>query len=186
MGTTTTLTKQADPADCGDGWYIDPVNPEVARLCPTTCAVVQADEGSRIEAGCPCTSGLSPLVYSQTYAAQCPAGSKVQWGYLTYDSTTPSDSNVEFRVRTAEDEADLPTVIAVDLATARSSPTDTQLCTMTGPAGCPIDLFTELGGLPDARNNFLELEMTLNPSSNMQLAPTVHSWEITYSCPFSE
>ena len=187
MGVDTTLTRQNDPATCGTGWYFDPADPAIAKLCPATCALVQADTGARVQATVPCIDSFSPTTYSQTYQAECPAGAKVQWGFLRWDATTPSDTNVVFTARTADALVDLPMALSSTLGTAHAAPIDTQACTMTGPAPeCPVDLYADLGGLPNARHDYLELTMTLNPSSDGQLAPTINNWEITYSCPFSE
>jgi len=108
----------------------------------------------------------------------------VQWGYFAYESETPGDSNIAFRARTANSEAALSSASFSDLATAQASP-DTQVCALGDPP-CPIDLFSALGGLPAARNDFLELEVELNPSSDSMSTPALSDWNITYSCPFSE
>lgn len=183
-----TLTYVADPASCvANGWYLDPVDPSIGRLCPQTCQVVQADPGGRVQATVPCTTSISPTTYTQTYHAECPQGSKVQWGLLRWDSTTPSDSRVEFSVRTAEATADLPSATPHSAGVAQAAPTNTQICDTSGPAPlCPVDLYTALGELPDARQDYLELTMTLVPAADQVTAPTVHNWEITYSCPYSE
>jgi hypothetical protein len=185
-GTTTTLTKQANAAACGNGWYVDPTNPSNAKLCPATCTTVQADTGAKVQAVVTCVVSLSPMTYTQTYHADCPTGTKVQWGYLTYDSTTPGDSNVVLDLRTAETTAGLATATTHNAATAHAAPTNTQVCTTGQTPPCSVDLYTKLGKLPDARNDYLRLTMTLNPTSDGQTAPAVHDWEITYSCPASE
>lgn len=191
-GVETVLTYQPDLVSCGAGWYYDdPVTPTVARLCPSTCSTVQADPGARVEArvrnSMACADAYAQTIYSQTYHADCPAGTKVQWGFLRWDSDTPSDSNVVFSARTADAVIDLPAAIVHPLATAQAAPLDTQVCTMAGPApACPVDLYTSLGELPDGRNDYLELIMTLNPNTAVNSVPTVNNWEITYSCPYSE
>jgi hypothetical protein len=189
MGTDQTLTYISDPAFCGDGWYVDPLDPTVAKLCPTTCAMVQADPNARLRAILTdgCGTEFTPTLYSQTYEAQCPPGTKVQWGFLRWDSTTPSDSNVVFSVRAADTALGLASATFQPAGIARATPTDTQTCTMAGPApDCPVDLYLALGELPDARRDFIEIQMALNPSADLISAPTVHNWEITYSCPDSE
>lgn len=184
-GVETTLAPLPDPASCGDGWYLDPLDPSIARLCPATCAAIQADPGAMVRAVVPCESSYSPLQYAQAYEADCPAGTKVQWGHLTYDSITPGDSSVLFQVRTADTAAGLSSAPLEDAAAARAAPVDTQDCG-SGPPVCAVDLYDALGGLPAARKDHLELVMTLDPSSDGQLAPAVDAWGISYSCPASE
>jgi hypothetical protein len=183
-GTNTTLTKQANAAGCGLGWYSDPANPANAKLCPSTCLTIQADTGAKVAAVVPCTMSLSPTTYSQTYHADCPKGTKTQWGFFTYDSTTGSNSNVVFDIRTADTVAGLPAGTIRTAATAHTAPTDTQVCNAS--KSCWVDLYSKLNGLPDARRDYLELIMKLNPSADGNTAPIVKDWEITYSCPDSE
>jgi hypothetical protein len=116
----------------------------------------------------------------------CGADQGIQWSYLTYDATIPSDSSIEFRLVVAQTEAELPT--STDPANAQwaSAVTITRTSTQAScPTGstCAIDLFTQLGGLPDAQVPYLAVLITLVPSSNSQQAPTMNSWDITYSCP---
>lgn len=183
-GVDTTLTKVANPAACGTGWYIDPANPANAKLCPATCTAIQADKGAKVQAVVPCQTTFTPITYTETYESTCPAGTKTQWGYFTYDTATPTDSNVVFSVRSADTEAGLASATTHLVATAHSTPTDTQVCDAS--TACQIDLYTELGGLPDARRDWLEVIMELNPSMDGTLAPAVNNWQITFSCPDAE
>src|SRR5262249_26013570 len=152
----THLTYRSDPASCGTGWYVDPADPSRAKLCPTTCSTVQADIGAKVQAvlsgPLACVATLSAITYSQTYHADCPAGTKVKWGYLQYDSTTPADSNVVFGVRAANTAAGLPMATTTNAATAHAAPTNTQVCTTAQMPPCSVDLYTKLGGLPAARH----------------------------------
>ena len=161
------------------------MNPTSAKLCPTTCSTIQGDIGAKVQVDTPCLAAYNPLTYKQTYTGVCPEGTKVQWGYFTYNTTVPGDSYVKFSIRTADTEAGLPLAIPTLVATAQSVP-DTQVCTLGGPAPCPIDLYNELNGLPAAQQDYLELEMYINPTSDSKAAPTVLDWNITYSCPPSE
>jgi hypothetical protein len=116
----------------------------------------------------------------QTYEAVC-EDSTVQWGFLTYRATTPGDSSIHFRLRTAPTEDQLPAAEYIDLVTA-SSALGTERCTFTGPAPCPIDLFVVLGGAPLAHHPLSELEVVLTPASADGNLPTVDEWNLNYSC----
>lgn len=171
--------------DCGQGWYYDDyASPTKISLCPETCATVKADSGAKlaVEIGCP--SSYVSESYSQVYEAVCPSGTTVQWGHLAFDSATPGDSSVVFEARVASNPAMTGASGLVSLATA--SQANGQLCGMGGPAPCPVDLYERLGGPPAANAAYLELKMTLLPSSNSILAPVVKTWDLTYSCVDSE
>jgi hypothetical protein len=124
-----------------------------------------------------------PTNVRQTYEAQCPPGTKPQWGFMAYDTTTPGTSTVQFRARTATTQAGLASATFTAVATAQAAP-NTQVCPMSGPAPCPRDLYTTLG-TPDAKYPWLELEAILTPNP-VSVAPTLNDWQITYSCPPGE
>jgi mRNA-degrading endonuclease toxin of MazEF toxin-antitoxin module len=63
----------------------------------------------------------SPVTVRQTYEGVC-EGSTVQWGFFTYVATTPGDSSIGFRVRTAPTEDQLPAAGYVELSTASTAP----------------------------------------------------------------
>lgn len=167
---------------CGTdgGWYYDdPVQPTRITLCPASCALHRSTyEHVLVELGCPHL--VTPTTRTQVYEGECPDDTPPQWTLLTYDTSIPDDASVVFRVRTAVAEAELASAAYRELRVATQAEPD---CTLTSPAGCPVDLFQALDGFPLARDRFLELEMRLNPTSNQVQSPVVHSWRITYSCP---
>ncbi|MDI3291686.1 vWA domain-containing protein [Polyangium sp. 15x6] len=184
-GNAVTFAKVASQAACGNGWYYDNLqNPNKIFLCPTTCQTVLNSAGATIDVELGCPGAYTAETFKHVYEATCPTGTKVQWGYFAYDSVTPGDSNLVFAARTADTAAALSGAFTT-LATAKASPADTQLCTMAGPAPCPVDVYTKLG-LPGARQSFLEFSVTFNPTTNKGAAPTLNGWEITYSCVDSE
>ena len=125
---------------------------------------------------------LAPSTYTQIYQATCPAGQGPQWGYLAYDSITPGDSTLRFRARVAKTQADLTTATWTTLATL---PPDPDSCPVSGPAPCPKSLYNTFGAT-QAKYPFLELEITLTPTTDKQFGPTVNSWNVAYSCPFNQ
>jgi hypothetical protein len=187
MGMSMPLAEVASAAACGagQGWYYHPTDPTLLKLCPATCTLVRNDPGAEILVSSACAPPAMPLTYTQTYHGPCGPGKKVQWGAFTYDTTTPGDSNVQFSVRTADTEAGLTASTYYPLVTAQLTP-DTQVCETPGPPICSVDLYTALDELPDAARDYLELRMILNPTVSGTQVPTVHSWDITYSCPDTE
>ena len=68
-------------------------------------------------------------------------------------------------------------------ASAPPDITSTQSCALNST--CAINLYEELGGLPDAQLKYLAVLITLVPSSDNQ-GPSITNWDITYSCPFNQ
>ncbi|CAN93824.1 hypothetical protein sce3664 [Sorangium cellulosum So ce56] len=180
-GVETTLTPQAGPGSCGTGWYFTDATHTTARLCPETCSIARENPGGKIRATVPCAAEtLSPITMSwERYHGVCPPGTKARWEYLTYSTTTPGDSSVEFFVRSADDTADLGAAAVTLAATAHATPADTQVCDDTSTPPCAVDL----GALPGAQADYLELQVTLNPTSDGAGGVQVQDWEIGYSCP---
>jgi hypothetical protein len=146
-----------------------------------------AGSGSTGGAGSGSASGGTsdrPVTVRESYAAFC-EGSTVQWGFFTYRATTPGDSSIRMRMRTAPTEDGLQSALFIDLLTA-STALGTSRCTVTGPAPCPIDLFEVLDGAPLVHHPLSELEVTFSPSSSDQRMPTVDDWQLDYSCTFNQ
>jgi hypothetical protein len=134
---------------------------------------------------CPGTPALCKgASTTQTYTNNCPPGTRVQWGFLGWNTTTPAGTNVTFEARTADTAAELATATYRMLGTAQSTPTDTQLCPIG--SACRVDLFNKLNGAPEAMRDFLELSVTLQQNVAAGLTPAVLDWQLTYSCPPAE
>jgi hypothetical protein len=131
--------------------------------------------------GADCPGEFEPAVHSETYEAACEPGELPQWGYFSWDTECPGGSQIEWGIRTAPTESGLGTESYQKLAKAASTPNDTQICAPGGSAGCPIDLFDELGA-ERAQRRWLELEATLTPNAKKNAAPTIKAWHLTYSC----
>jgi hypothetical protein len=137
------------------------------------------------DAGASCAPRADgPRTLSQEYEGQCDGGGVVQWGFLSYEASTPGDSSVEFRLRTSPTRDELGRASWTHLITARASP-DTQVCSLFGPAPCPVDLYALLEGAPRAHHAFAELGLIANPTSDGTAMPAVQSWKLNYSCPLS-
>jgi hypothetical protein len=174
------LTQVLNSSQCatGDWYYNSNTNPTQLVLCPTKCATVKADATARINVSIACLNAYSSAVTEVHYLGSCPSGQTVQWGYLTYDTTTPGDGTVVFDGRVAPSEAQLGGSYT-HLNTATLAAQD---CAIVGPTPCPVDLFTAFGGIPAARYAALELRISINPTSNGAFSPLVNAWKVTYSC----
>ncbi|MBI4700467.1 MAG: hypothetical protein HY744_04750 [Deltaproteobacteria bacterium] len=176
------LVKVADATACNaGGWYFDNNEcPTAVILCPNTCSGIRTVGGNvEIIANCP----YYPRTLTFYYTAECPPGTQVQWGYMSWDTACPGDSNVTFSVKTAFVVEDLPTATLVKLGTAKLGAED---CLMSGPAPCPADLYTALGKEPQANAKYLQLDMYIVPTKDKLQTATINEWEITYSCPPAE
>jgi len=181
-GAEDSVQQVASSNDCGaGGWYYDdPQAPAKVLLCPSTCATLRADPASELQLHADCPGAYAPVTHEAHYLATCPVSTRPVWGFLAYDTVTPSTSSVEFRVVTAESPP-LPDAPDLLVAVAKTS-TGTSLCSMAGPAPCPIDLSNALGGMPADGRPYLRLRTTLLPSANAAAAPTVNQWKLAYSC----
>jgi len=134
-------------------------------------------------AGAPPGSSSEPVPQRQIYEAICDPSLVVQWGFVVYEATTPGDSFIELRVRSAPSEPELDAAAFIELIQI-STALGTTRCAVTGPApDCPIDLFVRLGGAPLAHLPFMEVEAVLHPASgDGRLLPGVDAWRMDYSC----
>src|SRR5690606_10881682 len=108
--------------------------------------------------------------YRERYQATCGVGKLPQWTFFGFDSTVPSDGSIEFFVRTAKNEAELPSAPWVPVGTATNARQECPVAP-SPDAECPIDLYQILG--PDAAQTWmLEVEFAITPSTD-HLTPQV-------------
>lgn len=172
-------------ADCGGGWYFDDNDdPKVVNLCPSSCDTVQSDPNASVTVDIPCSPKLEPSTSTQLYSAECGDSQSPLWQFLNYATDTPVGASVDFKVRTAATAAELATAEYVLVSTA------TDIQPNCGPSALPICLvdLVDLADVNDelsATESLLELEITVNPSSDGQ-TPVVDTWQVYYSCVFDE
>jgi hypothetical protein len=142
-----------------------------------------AGDAGTADAGAAASNGGRPVTTTNTYHGECVDPGVVQWGFLTYEATTPGDSEIAFRIRSAPTSDALARAKYRDLIRA-SSALGTRRCAVTGPAPCPVDLYVELDGAPLVHYPFAELEVVLRPSSIDGAMPSLQEWKLTYSCAF--
>jgi hypothetical protein len=191
--TVAPQTQVLNAAACGSTggfYYDDNVNPTQVIVCPTLCDAHRAllNSALKLVISCP-TKYTAWDAPPQIYQGTCPPGTQVQWGLFGYDAKAMSNSNIVFSVQAATTKAGLAGAPVITLATAQSTPTDTQVCPVPKippqfpvPTCAPIDLYTKLGGLPVARYDFLQLGMAFTPNTLQTVTPTVTDWQMTYSC----
>ena len=126
-----------------------------------------------------CPGGYLDTTKIEPYESTCDDGQTPQWGYLSWDATTPVGTEISFRIRTAKTKADLSGAswVAVSTKSTDMKPD----CSMAGPAPCPIDLYALLGKM-DAQEKFLELETNFKVDGDKKNTPTLEKWEVSYTC----
>ena len=176
--TSLDLTERA--TDAGFHWRAPST---AANEVPWNGDAGLAPDGScASDAGCVLVN--EPQSLTEEYTGECNGDGVVQWGFFTYEATTPGDSSMEFRIRTAATRAEISRASWTNLITAQASP-DTQVCSFFGPAPCPIDLYAVLEGAPRAHHAFAELRVVLTPTSDGRALPSVQSWNLNFSCALS-
>lgn len=123
----------------------------------------------------------------------CPQGTAVSWGLWTWSTSTPTDTSVEFYVKSAETAAELASATEVPL----------RFSAPPGPAGlvgqnavARASLGTQIGGAVVSEtlkangfslvNPYLRVRSRLRPSTDQYQAPTLQSWNLQISCVPSE
>jgi len=124
--------------------------------------------------------------FSQQYVAKCPISARPAWQLLTYDASTPSNASgaasVGLEAQTAPLLSDGSTGAFGPLVlVAHTAVGDPAVCSVTGPNGCPKNLFAALGD-PSAYEQVLNLKIGLFPTPDALLGATIRSWQVTYSC----
>jgi hypothetical protein len=193
-----TLSEVVDVNSCaGGGWYLeqpgDQTMPPIVSLCPSTCSSIQADPGAQVFVEFGCELQFLPTTFTETYEADCEAGTIVEWKALGYDTTMDGYSRVEFRARTAASEGGLAGASYHLVATAMEGAEDCVYlepmpcqssntnCTCVSGIGGGVEFKGKLDpGSPG--HDFLELEITVVPTPDGSWTPTVHDWRVAYSC----
>lgn len=170
LPSTDTHTLVIDPnnvlSECGSGYFH-------RRLDNWT-----VHDGRSCSAG-----GGPPVEVEYLYEAECPYDSSARWGFLTWNTTTPGTSSISFAAQVALSAADLTSAGYVDVGVAQSSPTDTSVCTLSGPnPACPVHLSDALN-LGFNQGQFLALRILLQPTAD---TPVLRDWDVTYTCVYDE
>jgi hypothetical protein len=155
----------------------------------------------------------TPGAYVGDFCDNIP-GSKPLWSYLGWNTVNAVDTSVTFSFQTADRVNGVCPAISSFPAPIRAQCDATHPCqspltcsggvcsgtyTVTatqanqvcqlGTAGCPIDLVNgmQLGRLSGPLNaDCLNLTVALNPNPQHTNTPTVNSFELRYSCPYTE
>jgi len=145
-------------------------------LLPATVPVISS---------CPITTTVAPptTVDEVVYEATCPARTSPRWKNLTWNTTVPASSFIDFSVKVGTSSADLAARPYTLVGTSKLGPPNTTTCSAFGPSpSCPVPLTDKLA-LGFNQGRFLSLKVEANSTGG---APTVSDWKVTYTCQFSE
>jgi hypothetical protein len=130
---------------------------------------------------------------SYDYQPTCPTGTRVQWGYLSWDGITPSAGGSVSSIKFEASTQPLTPVAGSatpfgEVASTKAPKNNPPVCPLLGVSGCPIDVYTALGSA-SGRDDKLTLNITLTPSCDVAaspcqgtVTPTLNNWNLTYSC----
>lgn len=109
-------------------------------------------------------------VYDSTERCETPP-ERPRWGEVRWDGTTPSDSSIEFQIRTASSLAELPSAIPLVISISGSAE--------TGTFNVSEELIAvgQTFGLP-----YIQITAVLNPSGSLAATPTLRGWEFEFIC----
>ncbi|HEY1955458.1 MAG TPA: hypothetical protein VGH28_07590 [Polyangiaceae bacterium] len=134
------------------------------------------------------SSAYQTTTFTVNYTATCTAPKVPQWRALAYVATTPSSggtsSDVKFSAQLGDVGGDGGAINLGTAVTIADTPTGgfPSTCGLFGPSPCPPNLTTDFGGNTLAQRSLLKLTITLTPSSDGLVAPTVSTWQVTYTC----
>jgi hypothetical protein len=132
-----------------------------------------------------------PWTVTRVFQAECPASKGAAWSAFAYRASAPSDSKIDFRFRAFPSVngqcSAQPAVTSGNtpspLATARSSPVDTQVCELEGTSQlCPVDLFEGVMTPGSVGTDCLQMDAVGTPASDNSASPTLFDWTVTFEC----
>ena len=141
------------------------------------------------------TSTFAAADFIRTYdtSSVCQTGSPPIWGHWSWTSATPSDSKIDFFVKTADTVANLATATEHPLlftnppgpVALAGTAIGAKTATSTSSGAAVVDTTLALSG-EQRRNPILQVRSRLTPSTGNLAAPTLQSWNLEVSCVPSE
>ena len=135
---------------------------------------------------CPIETSVTPprTVNEFGYEAECPRTTAALWKVLTWNTSVPSGSAIEFSAKVGVTPADLASQEYQLVGTAKPGSPDTTRCDAfhaTAP-GCPA-LLTEQLGLGQIQGKYLSLRVETDTTGGM---PSISNFKVTYTCQFDQ
>ena len=122
----------------------------------------------------PPAPGFAPTTFTRQFTAVCPAGKYVEWRDFVWQDAIPSNgsgtANVTFTVQTGDNAQSLGAVIPLAIST------------VSHPNWILTSVANALVGANQLPHPMLQVNMTLNPTPDKSLAPTLMAWQQTFDC----
>ncbi len=117
----------------------------------------------------------NPITISRQYQATCAVGQSPVWRFFDWKTVTPSDTSIVFSAQTASTVAGLSGAVPAPLGSASGASITTWVGT---------DVSGALASLVPKQTSqtYLQVNITLNPSSDHNSTPTLTAWQQTYDC----
>jgi hypothetical protein len=129
-----------------------------------------------------CVPQSQPNRVEYEYEAKCPDGSSARWGLLTWSTTTPGSSHIDFSVKVGADSEELATANFAKIAEA-SQALNSQVCVFKSATPCYADITAKLSLSPKEPARFLNLRADVVPNGG---SPVLKDWGISYTCVYDQ
>ena len=148
----------------------------VGQTCATTSSCCNAAQGGGCANGV-CTDPppyYAPTTYTRTFVSTCPKDTLATWSFFEWQSSTPSDSKVDFYAQVSTDGTTWAPSAPVKFATAAGA-------SIVSPAwgNGGQKLGAQLGS---ATGTILRVTFALSPSHDNAQAPTLYDWRQSVDC----
>jgi hypothetical protein len=134
---------------------------------------------------CPIITTITPptVAGEYEYQASCPADSSARWKNLTWVSTVPVGSAINFGVKVGRSLAALAGASYTPVGTAKVGPPNTTTCALSGPGpACPVALTDQLS-LGMNQGQYASLRVEIDSSGG---TTTISNWKLSYTCQFDD
>ncbi|MET0792039.1 MAG: hypothetical protein ABW061_11010 [Polyangiaceae bacterium] len=132
--------------------------------------------------------GYYPATFVQDYTANCVDGTKPIWREFDWQAVIPDTASIVVTAQSGESIATLAPSMPLTIATSTASTNTGSMGTTfdfalidAGKGSSPSGAFNSASPIVPSRN-LLRLTITLNPTGDQLLAPTLRHWKVQYDC----
>jgi hypothetical protein len=144
------------------------------QSCSTPADCCNSNECVNYE--CAAGGHYTEATFTREYVANCPSGQLPVWTLYSYHLTTGGDSQLQFSAQTSDDLSTLDAATVVSLGSSSGD-------TVSPMAPESIDVGAALDAAKVSKNlENLRILVKLVPSSDSLIAPTLHDWQMVYTC----
>jgi hypothetical protein len=156
-----------------------------AGISTSACEALSIPGSGPVTNSCTITSVIqAPLTIDEyQYKAVCPVAMTARWKTLTWVTTVPTSSQIEFKAKVAATEVGLSSSTYTSVGVAKQGTPNTTTCSASGPSPtCPVALTTKLS-LGSHQGQYLALRIERDSTGGM---PQIQDWKVNYTCEYHE